>query len=71
MRVKVHTQTAPACKISGLNDARTHLQTVLINGPVTSIFHAIGFDEILSHASAKKEKKLRVSNFALLWIVFK
>ena len=64
--------TAPACKISGLKDARKHLQTVYF--PVLWRC-ATCFDEnpfTYNYASAKKENKiLQVSDFVVLLVVFK
>ena len=68
--------TAPACKISRLKDARTRLQTVYF--PV--LWHLFSvlcvLMKILSHARKRREKRRRkkgwrVSNFALLLVVFK
>ena len=46
---------APACKISGLKDAQTHLQTVYFSSPVTHLLSMLYvLIKILSHANAKK-----------------
>ena len=65
--------TAPACKISGLKDARTPLlKKSIFSSPVTHLLSVLCvLIKILSHASAKKKKKgRRIWNFALLLIVF-
>ena len=63
--------TATTCKMFGLNYAGRRLQTVYF--PVLEHpFSVLRFLMIiLSHASAKKKKESRVSNFAPLWVVFK
>ena len=43
--VIVNHFTAPACKLSGLNGARTRLKNSTHFAPVTSTFSAIPFDE--------------------------
>ena len=62
----------PSCR----KDARTRQQTVYFRSYNTYTITAMRFDQNLSHASAKKKKKKKktfqkVSNFALLWFVFK
>ena len=58
LSLTVNPITAPACKISGLKDARTRLQTVYIPGPITHLLSMLCvWMKILSHASAKKETK--------------
>ena len=63
--------TAPACKMSGLKDARTRLRTVYFPVPWQFAFNAIRFDENLFTYLCKKRrlKDLRVSNLALLLVV--
>ena len=48
---------APACKISGLNDTRTRLQTYIFRPCNTSIFSALRFDENPFKYQGKKEDK--------------
>ena len=48
--------TAPACKISGLKDARTRLQTVYF-GPTTSSFNAMCFEENSFICQCEKKKE--------------
>ena len=55
--------TAPACKISGLKDARTHLKNSLFSGPVTSPFSVMHFDENLLRSQCEKENKKRLKDF--------
>ena len=44
----------------------------IFSGPITSTLSAIRCDEVLPHASAKKKtQSLKVSNSALLLVVFK
>ena len=68
-----HPFTTPACKISGVKDARTRLKNSIVSGLITNLFSVLCvWMKILSQASAKKKaKSLRVSNFALLLVVFK
>ena len=64
--------TAPACKISGLKDARTRLQTVDFRSNNATTFNATRFDgNPVTSQCEKKAKRLGVSNFALLMAVFK
>ena len=49
--------TVPACKISGLKDAQTRLQTVYIPVLQQSTFNAMCFDENLFTCQCKKEDK--------------
>ena len=68
--------TASACNISGLNDTRTRLLTVYFYFYFPVLQHLLSvlwvLMTILSHARAKnKTKSARVSNFALLWVIFK
>ena len=69
----VNPLTATACKISGLKDGRTRLQTVYFRSWNTSAFSAMRFDENPFTCQLKKKKKKfkRVSNFALLIVVSK
>ena len=69
---------APACKSSGLKDARTHLKKKrkkkehIFRSCNTSIFNAIRFDEDHFTCQFEKEnKKTRVLNYALLSVAFK
>ena len=49
--------TAPACKISGLKEARMHLQTVF-SGPIAYLLSVLhGLMKILSHSGATKKTK--------------
>ena len=64
--------TAPAFKISGLKDAGTRLQNSIVSGTMTSTVNAVCFDENPFICQCEKEdKQSRVSNFALLSVVFK
>ena len=65
--------TAPACKISGLTDAQTPLKNSVCSGPITHLLSVLCvWMKIFSHANAKTQKGLRVSNnFSLLLVVFK
>ena len=62
--------TAPACKISGLKDARTRLiANSIVSGSInTSTFNAMRFDEDLFTCQCEKRKQrgLSVSKFALI-----
>ena len=50
--------TAPAYKISGLKDARTHLRNSLFSSPVTS-FSVMRLGENLLRSQCEKEKRLK------------
>ena len=64
--------TAPACKISRLKDAWTCLKNRTFSWSYhTSTFNAMRFDDNPFTHQYKKEKGLRVSNFALLTVIFK
>ena len=54
---KCNPFTAPACKISGLKDARTHLKNRIFSGPLTSPFSAVHFDGNPLQSPCGKEKK--------------
>ena len=50
--------TASACKISGLNDAQTHLQTAILFSPMTHLASMLCvLMKTLSHVSAKRRQK--------------
>ena len=50
--------TAPTCKMSGLKDAGTGLQNSIFYGPIAYLLSMLYVViKVLSHASAKKEKK--------------
>ena len=65
--------TAPACKISGLKDSRTHLQTAYFQccNHLSSMLCVLM--KIVSHRPVRKrrQKSWMVSNFALLFVVLK
>ena len=66
--------TAAACKISELKYTWMHLQTQYIfHSCDTSAYNAVRFDENHFTCQCKKRKQncLKVSNFALLMVVFK
>ena len=49
--------TAPACKPSGLKDARMRLKNSTVSGLITNLFSVLCvLIKILSHASVKKKK---------------
>ena len=53
--LNINPFTAPACKISGLKDARTRQQTLYFQeSHNTSTFNVYFLIKVLSHASAKK-----------------
>ena len=41
---KLTPYTAPACKVSGLNDAQDASENSIFSGPVTSVFKSMCFD---------------------------
>ena len=58
-RVCFNPFTAPVCKISGPEDAWTHLKNSRFSGPITHLLSVIimRLDENPSHDSAKKTAK--------------
>ena len=71
-RERINLFTAPACKISGLKDARIHLQTVYFPVHFPSTFNAVFWRKSFHVPVWKRRQKgLRVSNFALSMAVFK
>ena len=61
--------TAPACTISGLNDAATRLQTRSYN--IYCECYAFWWKSFHKPMRKRKQKRIRVSHFALLIVVFK
>ena len=65
--------TVPPCTISGLKDVRTHLQTVyfLVLWHIYVQCHVFWSNSFHMPVQKRKEKGLRVSDFALSLVVFK
>ena len=68
--------TAPACKISGLEDARTGLQNSPFSGPIASALNAMRFGESPFTCQCEKEDKkaegFHIFQFRLsLLVIFK
>ena len=57
--------TAPACKISGLKDARTHLKNSIFSGPIASPFSVMRFGENPLQGQCEKENK-KAERFQIL-----
>ena len=56
-RPSLNPITAPACKISGLKDARTRLKNSIFSGPITHLLSMLCVViKVLSHASAKRKQ---------------
>ena len=69
MRTIINPFTAPACKVSRLKDAWTHLQTVYF--PVLSTVNAMSFDEYPFTRRCKKEDQKGGFQISFLWVVSK
>ena len=65
--------TAPACKLSGLKDAQMHMQTVYFPVLYLIYFQCYVFlwNSIRMPVWKRKQKRLQVSGFALLLVIFK
>ena len=64
--------TASACKISGAEWCTDEPANSIFSCSLTSVFNAMCFDGDPFTCQRKKEKQkgLKVSNFALLWVIF-
>ena len=65
--------TVPPCTVSGLKDVRTHLQTVcfLVLWHIYFQCHVFWSNSFHMPVQKRKQKGLRVSDFALSLVVFK
>ena len=70
---RINPFTAPCCKTSGLKDGLMRLQEFIFRSYRPSTFNAVRFDQnpFTLLVQKRRQKGLRVSNLALLMVVFK
>ena len=69
--LSINPITATACKISGLKDPRTRLQTECFLGPITSVLSALRFNgDPFTCQCEKEDKKASEFQISLIYVSF-